>query len=229
MRHWLTILAVALVLACATAWLTRDWLEAQVYLRVLEWDARVEGLQVDHVVETLHLTPGMRVADIGAGTGLFSWPLAREVGKDGVVYAVDVNPVLLAHIERTAVAASFANIRTVLAEEDDPLLPEAVDLVFMCDTLHNIEDRANYIETLRRHLQPGGRIAIIDFTERGLTPKHVHGWMTDAGFELVDSHDFVEDKFFVIYSCPSCGNVGTDARAERISSSSTRGGEATFI
>jgi len=209
MKRWLTILAAVLVLAGATAWLARDWLEAQAYLRVLEWDGRVEGLQVDRVVEALHLTPGMRVADVGAGTGLFSWPLARKVGKDGVVYAVDVNPVLLGHIDRTATAEGFANVRTVLAAEDDPLLPEQVDLVFMCDTLHNIEDRAAYLDTLRRHLRPGGRIAIIDFEERGLTPKELYGWMTDADFEFVDSHDFVEDNFFVIYSCPSCGSAGS--------------------
>ena len=150
MKRWLTILAAVLVLAGATAWLARDWLEAQVYLRVLEWDGRVEGLQVDRVVQALHLTPGMRVADVGAGTGLFSWPLAREVGKDGVVYAVDVNPVLLGHIDRIATAKGLANVRTVLAAEDDPLLPEPVDLVFLCATLHNIEDRAAYLDTLRR-------------------------------------------------------------------------------
>lgn len=214
MKRWLSILAVVLVLAGATTWLARDWLKAQVYLWVLEWDARVQGLQVDRVVEALQLTPGMRVADVGAGTGLFSWPLARKVGKEGVVYAVDINPVLLGHIDRIANAKGFANVRTVLAAEDDPLLPEPVDLVFMCDTLHNIEDRAAYLETLRRHLRRGGRIAIIDFEERGLAPKDVRGWMTDAGFELVDSHDFVEDSFFVIYSCQSCGNAGAEAGIE---------------
>jgi ubiquinone/menaquinone biosynthesis C-methylase UbiE len=214
MKRWLTILAAVLVLAGATTWLARDWLKAQVYLWVLEWDARVEGLQVDRVVETLHLTPGTRVADIGAGTGLFSWPLARAVGKDGVVYAVDINPVLLGHIERIATAKGFSNVRTVLAAEDDPLLPEPVDLVFMCDTLHAIEDRAAYLETLRGHLRPGGRIAIIDFEERGLTPKDVRGWMTGAGFEFVDSHDFVEDNFFIIHACPSCDGAGTEAGIE---------------
>jgi ubiquinone/menaquinone biosynthesis C-methylase UbiE len=208
MKRWITILAAVLVLAGATTWIARDWVLAQVYLRVLEWDGRVEGLHVDRVVETLHVTPGMRVADIGAGTGLFSWPFAREIGNDGVVYAVDINPVLLSHIDRTAAAASFTNVRTVLAAENDPLLPEPVDLVFMCDTLHNIEDRAAYLETLRRHLRPGGRVAIIDFEERGLTPTELRGWMTDSGFEFVDSHAFVEDNFFVIYSCPSCGSAG---------------------
>jgi len=215
MKRWLTILTVMLVLTGATAWLARDWLVAQVYLRILEWDGRVEGLQVDRVVEALHLAPGMRVADIGAGTGLFSWPSAREVGKDGVVYTVDVNPVLLSHIDRTAAAAGFANIRTVLAAENDPLLPEPVDLVFMCDTLHKIEDRAAYLETLRRHLRRGGRIAIIDFEERGLTPKELRGWMTDADYEFADSHDFVKDNFFVIYSCPSCGDAESETRIER--------------
>ena len=213
MKRRLTILAAVLVLAGATTWLARDWLSAQLYLRVLEWEGRVEGLQVDRVVEALHLTQGMRVADIGAGTGLFSWPLARAVGEDGVVYAVDINSVLLDHIDRIATAEGFANVRTLLAAEDDPLLPEPVDLVFMCDTLHNIEDRAAYLETLARHLRPGGRIAIIDFEERGLSPEELRGWMTDAGFELVDSHDFVEDNFFVIYSCPSCDSAGAEARA----------------
>lgn len=203
----------ALTLAAAgLAWKYQDWLMAKVYLSMLEWDGRVQSLQVERVIEALQVEPGQRIVDLGAGTGLFTRPLARSAGEEGVVYAADINAELLKHIDDSARRAGISNIRTVQCAEDDPLLPEPADLIFICDTLHHISERAAYLKTLRRYLKPGGRVAVIDFA--GSSPHimpsmhyslpELEGWMQEAGYRLLASHDFVEHNFFVIYQCDSC-------------------------
>ena len=223
-RRFLVVLVILLALA-AVVWLGRDWLIAKAYLLVLESDDRVRGLRIERVIETLQVEPGDRVADIGAGTGLFSRPLARAVGEAGVIYAVDVNRELLEHIDRTAREEGIENIRTILAAEDDPRLPEAVDLVFICDTLHHIDGPGEYLGTLRGYLRPAGRVAVIDFRE-GASPhvssslryslEQLEEWMELAGYEPAGAHDFIDDNFFLIYECASCpGPVVEEARDGR--------------
>ena len=160
----------------------------------------------------LGIGPGSAVADIGAGTGLFSRPFAAAAAPHGVVYAVDVNDELLAHIEKTAAEQGLTNLKAVRARDDDPALPEKVDVIFMCDTLHHIGNRGPYLRNLKRHLEPGGRVAIIDFDE--ISP-HImpsmnydrdalEGWMRDAGYELESSHDFIDSNFFLVFRCRDC-------------------------
>lgn len=208
----LLILLILAVIAAGLAWKYQDWLMAKVYLGTMEWEGRVSGLHVDQVIQSLEVEPGQRVADVGAGTGLFSRPLARAVGDQGIVYAVDINAELLRHIEERARRERMGNIRTVLCQEDDPLIPEPVDLIFFCDTLHHVADRGVYLKKLRRYLKPGGRLAVIDFGESSphllpslqFTLPDVKKWMEEAGYSLVASHDFVDENFFIVYQCDSC-------------------------
>lgn len=181
--------------------------DAQDYIRRLESPERVERLQIERVIQTLSLRPGMYVADLGAGSGLFSRPMARILGNAGVLYAVDVDPALLEHVQKTAREQAIGNIRTVPAAEDDPLIPERVDLIFVCDTLHHIGGKPEYLKNLRRYLKPDGRIAIIDFLE-DWPPGHeemrysveeLDGWMAEAGWSLAESHDFLGHSFLRIY------------------------------
>jgi ubiquinone/menaquinone biosynthesis C-methylase UbiE len=164
-------------------------------------------MQVPRVVETLAITPGMKVADLGSGSGLVSRPIARAVGPDGVVYAIDIDPGLLKIVEQKAGEAGIRNIRTVLAATDDPKIPEPVDLVLICDTLHHIENRDVYLTTLARYVKPGGRVGVIDFSERwpeGHEPmryseSQLDSWMTGAGFRRTASHNWLDNSFFVVY------------------------------
>ena len=177
------------------------------YVRILESAERVRKLQVDRVIELLDARPGDKVADLGAGSGLFTRPLASKVGPEGVVYAIDINNDLLAHIEETAFEEGLTNIKTVLASQYDPKIPEKVDLVLICDTLHQIENPGVYLSNLVNYLSDGGRVAIIDyerkwpqrFAERRYTPLDLDAWMTTAGYELDTRFDFLVDNFFVIY------------------------------
>lgn len=209
------LILVILGVVATIVWSRLDWMTARLSLIILESDERVEDLQVDRVIASLAVEPGARVADIGAGTGLFTRPLARAVGGEGIVYAIDINTELLKHIEATVAAERLDNVRMILAGDDDPRLPERVDLVFLCDTLHHISARGSYLRRLRRYLNPGGRIAIIDFDRASphlmpslkYTRDHLLDWMEAAGYTLERDLDFVVDNFFLIYRCDDCPAV----------------------
>lgn len=177
------------------------------YTRLLESERRVELLQVDRVIETLKIQAGQKVADIGAGSGLFSRPLAKRLGAKGIVYAIDIDDGLLKHIDKTAQEQSLSNIRTVLCKEDDPTIPEPVDLIVIIDTLHHIAGQGAYLKKLHKYLKPSGRVAIIDFSKTW-PPGHenmkfaledLENWMKAADFTQIEKYDFLDNNFFVVY------------------------------
>ena len=203
----LAALATALLLAGAAIALLAGgaaWIKARFYVGHMERQDRLDRIQVGRVVQTLQLVPGSKVADIGAGSGLFTRAMAKEVAP-GVVYAVDINPNLLTHIEKTARQAGLGNIETVLATEDDPRLPDGLDVVFICDTLHYIDEPEQYLRELHPHVRPGGRVAIIDFfrnwppMSNQFSADRLESWMKLAGFALVEKHDFIADQYFMIF------------------------------
>jgi cyclopropane fatty-acyl-phospholipid synthase-like methyltransferase len=177
------------------------------YIKLLESERRIEGLQIDKVVEALKVRPDDRVCDLGSGSGLFTRPLARKANGKGVVYAVDIDPELLKHLERVAQEQKLANIKPIQASETDPKLPEAVDLITIIDTLHHIGNQAVYLKGLKKYLKPGGRVAIIDFSrdwpagheKMVYTVSDLDGWMAGAGFKRVEQHNFLDNNFFVVY------------------------------
>jgi arsenite methyltransferase len=177
------------------------------YAKFLEGAERVSRMQVPRVIETLGAKPGMKLVDLGSGSGLFTRPLATAVAPGGVVYAVDINDALLKIVDRSTKEARIGNVRTVLGATDDPKIPEPVDLIFICDTLHHIQNQPQYLKGLAKYLKPGGRVAIIDFGKdwpaghesMAYSVASLEGWMRDAGFSRVSSHDFLENSFFVIW------------------------------
>jgi cyclopropane fatty-acyl-phospholipid synthase-like methyltransferase len=179
-----------------------DWIKAVFYIDHMETENRTSRMHVDRIVESLELKPGETAADIGAGSGLFTRRMAERVSPGGMVYAVDINKKLLAHIEKSA---GELPIRTVLAVEDDPKVPSRVDLIFICDTLHYVDQPARYIEKMAMHLDPGGRIAVIDFRKNWppmsnrFTVDELRAWMKNAGLEPVREYDFIEDEFFIVF------------------------------
>jgi arsenite methyltransferase len=176
------------------------------YAKFLEGAERVAKMQVPRVVAALGVKPGMKVADIGSGSGLFTRPVAK-IAAPGTVYAVDIDEALLKIVARSAKDAGLSNIETVLGAAGDPRLPSPVDLIFICDTLHHIANPGEYLKGLRRYLTPTGRIAVIDF--KGSWPEgheklqfstaQFEAWMKDAGFTPAESFDWLENSFFVIY------------------------------
>ena len=178
------------------------------YQQTLENPDRVAALQVDRVVSTLTIVPGMRIADLGAGTGIFTVPFAKAAGPTGKVYAIDVDAGLLAIVAEKAKAAGVTTIETVVAGATDPKLPEPVDLLFICDTMHHLPNQAEYVNQFGSLLRPGGRVVVIDFAEGKwpagheaftITPKQVDAWMEAAGFKRSATHTFLTTNFFHVY------------------------------
>lgn len=175
------------------------------WIRTLERPERVASLRIPDVIARLGLGPGVRVADIGAGPGVFALPFASAVGS-APVYAVEVDQALLDHIGMRAREQQLSNIRLVLGRFEDPTLAEAsVDLVFFHDVLHHIADRPTYLRNVARAVAPGGRIAIIERTggrgdDMHLTPAQVTTMMAEAGFGNAQPVDLFTDKSFLIYS-----------------------------
>jgi ubiquinone/menaquinone biosynthesis C-methylase UbiE len=171
------------------------------YARVLENPERDKWQKPHEVVMALALKPTDVVADIGAGSGYFARRIAKHAAK---VYAVDIDAKLL---ERTR-TGSPPNVETVLATPDDPKLPPAsVDVVFICDVLHHIENRPAYYAKLKAALKPGGRIVNIDFHDRELpvgpppsmklSAEKVKQEFASAGFRLIRQHDFLPYQYFL--------------------------------
>ena len=129
--------------------------------------SRDEWQQPDRVIAALGIRPGDRVADLGAGSGYFTRRLARAVGSNGKVYAVDVDEKMNEYLRQRVAQAGISNVDVILGRFEDPLLPDGgVDLVLIVDTYHHLEDRPAYFRNLRRDLTPGGRVAVIDFDGR---------------------------------------------------------------
>ena len=179
------------------------------WLQTLDSQNRVGRLKVDEAVGRLGLAPGAVVADIGAGSGVFTLPLARAVPQ-GRVYAVDIDQGLVDHIARKAEETRAANVRPVLGAFTDPRLPTRdLDVAFIFDVLHHIEDRATYLRSLAGYLRPGGRIAVIDFhPELGphkndpklqVTRDQAREWMAAAGLRPLAEHQLYDDKWYVVY------------------------------
>ena len=208
MRARILVVSVAVALSATALAQQRD---PKQYQQTLENPDRVSALQIDKVVATLGLTPGMRVADLGAGSGLFTIPFGRAVGASGKVFAVDIDAGLLAIVAEKGKSSGVSNIQTVVAGPTDPRLPEPVDVIFICDTMHHLPNQAEYVKQFGALLRPGGRVAVIDFAPGKwpngheaftITPAQVDAWMTSAGFARSASHDFLATNFFHVYRRP---------------------------
>lgn len=180
------------------------------WLKTLDAQNRVLKLKVDEAVARLQLPPNAVVADIGAGSGVFTLPLARAATQ-GRVYAVDIDQGLVDHIAKKAQEAQATNVQAVLGGFTDPKIPARnVDVAFIYDVLHHIENRAEYLKNLAPYLKAGGRIAVIDFyPELGphrndpklqVTKDQTREWMAAAGLKPVAEHKLYDDKWYVVYA-----------------------------
>ena len=130
----------------------------------LERTERMDEERPDLVLATLELKPGMTVADIGAGTGYYSWRIAQRVGAGGMVYAVEIQPEMIALLERQMSRRGAANVKAVLGTVTDPKLPESsLDLALMVDVYHEFEYPYEMLAAIVRALKPGGRMVFVEF------------------------------------------------------------------
>jgi len=167
----------------------------------------------DKIVAACDVKPGSTVADIGAGTGLFTRLFSKAVGNDGKVLAVDISQNFLDHISLAAREARLTNVETVLCKTDSTELPPAsVDLAYICDTYHHFEFPMKTMASLHQALKPGGRVVLIDFRRvagesTDWTMNHVRAGqevfekeVLEAGFRKVsEKTGLLSENYFVIF------------------------------
>ena len=183
-----------------------DWIQR------LERPERIATLKIDYIISKLELKPGQVVADLGAGPGVISLPMAKTVGPTGKVYAVDIDQTFIDHITMRAKEQGIGNVTAVLGKFTDPGLPARdVDVALFHDVLHHIKDRPEYLKNTAQYVKAGGRIAIVELDPKAgshrnepeltVSKEQAKAWLGDAGFKPVQEFDgLTENKWFVVYS-----------------------------
>ncbi len=139
-------------------------LDVQEFVERFEVESREVFSARHEVLEVTGLKPGMRVADVGAGTGLYTFLFSEAVGAEGWVYAIDVAPRFIDRIRGLASNRNVRNVTGVLCAADSIDLPPAsIDLAFVCDTYHHFEFPLSSTRSIHRALKPGGRLIVVDF------------------------------------------------------------------
>ena len=181
------------------------------YLAQLDSEERDQYQKPRQVIDALNLKPGLAVADLGSGSGYFTRRFIEAVTETGKVYAVDVEPEMLKYTEESVVHMHRSyTAEFILARPDNPKLPyESIDLLFLCNTYHHLEERPKYFSDTKSSLKPGGRLAIIDFYHDGrsgelgfpkdhLVPREtVIAELSKAGYRLVREHTFLPYQYFL--------------------------------
>ncbi|HKQ13378.1 MAG TPA: class I SAM-dependent methyltransferase [Steroidobacteraceae bacterium] len=162
----------------------------------LERPERETEEQPQLVIDALEIKPGQTIADLGAGSGYFSFRIAPLVGPTGKVLAIDIEPTMLDTIAQRASREHVTNITTVRSSARDPnLAPHSVDLLFMVDVYHELEYPYEVMTKVRAALKPGGRVALVEYRAEDpevrikavhkMSERQVRREMQAAGFKHV--------------------------------------------
>lgn len=167
----------------------------------------------NEIIKTLDIQPGQTIADIGSGGGFFTFLFSQIVGGKGKVYAVDTNQEFLEFIDTQALRLGLTNITTIHATEQTIPLPlSSVDLLFVRSVYHHIQNRIQYFSEARKLVTPKGRIAIIEYSQQGsrfsfhrrsghnVPPEIIIDEMTQAGFTVAATFDFLPVQSFTIFT-----------------------------
>jgi ubiquinone/menaquinone biosynthesis C-methylase UbiE len=185
--------------------------DPKAYINTLE-DPQRDAYQKPHEVLTaLRLKPGEVIADIGAGSGYFTFRFSHFVGEKGKIYAVDVSPDMILYINRRIRDLKLNNVISILADPDDPLLPDrSVNRFFFSESWHHIENQTKYLSLMKRMLKPGGEVVMIDFHKKELpvgpppemriAREDVINQMEKNGFRLAKEHTFLPYQYFLIFT-----------------------------
>ncbi len=181
----------------------------------LESEGREVYAKRNEILAATAVKPGMAVADIGAGTGLFTRLFAQAVKPGGRVYAVDISQAFVDHILQTSKAQGLDNVTGIVNDGTETSLPGAsLDLVFISDTYHHFEHPRETLASIRKALRAGGRMVVIDFEK---IPAETHKQRIDhvradketaireiesAGFRFLEAKKLMRENYFVTFSRP---------------------------
>lgn len=176
-----------------------------------------EGREVyDHreeIIQACQLKPGMVVADIGAGTGLFTRMIAPRVTDRGQVIAVDIAKEFIEYVEKVCQEQGIKNVKGIVCTAESSTLPDdSIDLAFICDTYHHFEFPYKTMRSIYRALKPGGQVVLIDFDRvEGKSSEWILNHLRAgkatfvneielAGFEVAEERDFLETSYWIRFN-----------------------------
>lgn len=182
-------------------------------LGVFEEPNRDKLLQVDRVMDELHLHPGSTVADIGAGGGWFTVRAARRVGTTGHVLAEDINPRAVDTIRERAKKEHLPQVTPVQGTPDDPKLPaDSLDAAVMLRVYHEVAHPPVLLASLLSSMKPGGRFGVIDHpgngADHGIDAEVVRREVEKAGFGYVGLYDFTkgdQGDYMIVFAKSNAG------------------------
>jgi ubiquinone/menaquinone biosynthesis C-methylase UbiE len=191
----------------------RPFADVEQYIAFLERADRAVWQKPDEVVAALGLRGEETVVDLGAGSGYFTFRLAKVLPR-GKVIAADTETEMIRHIHHRVMTESVQNVRAVLIQPANPEIPAEADLVFVCDVLHHVADRAAWLDELASEMKAGARVVLIEFKEGRLpegppesakiTRAQMLELMTKAGFTLVNERaELLPYQTFLVFRKPS--------------------------
>lgn len=175
-------------------------------LSIFDDAGRAERLEINRVMDTLGISPGKSVADIGAGSGFFTVLAAQRVGDKGLVYAEDINPEAIHYIAARLKKGGLHNVKTILGKPDNPLLPAPVDAVLLLKTYHEVAQPIALFRNLRPSLAKDARVGVIDRNgdgaNHGVARDVVIREMKEAGYKLIQQEDYKKDgmDYFLVFA-----------------------------
>jgi ubiquinone/menaquinone biosynthesis C-methylase UbiE len=176
-------------------------------LSIFDSPGRDEKLQINRVMNILGIESGKNVADIGAGSGWFTVRAAKRVGTEGKVFAADINPEAVSHIQTRAQQEQLPNVTAILSKPDDPLLPpNSVDAVLLLKTYHEVAHPVELLRNLRPALRADAKVGVIDRNgngeNHGVGKDVVIREAQEAGYRLLKQYDFVKDgmDYFLVFT-----------------------------
>jgi len=183
------------------------------WLNTFESPGREVFDKKEAIIQALDIKPGMKIADIGAGTGLYSIPFAQQVGEKGLVYAVDISDDFVKNIKIRAKKHDLNNvIGHINNQKEIGLAHNSIDLAFICNTYHHFEYPLTTLKSVYQTLVSGGKLVIIDYQR---DPKVSSSWVMghvraqkekvikeveSAGFKLINDNDMLQQNYFLSFS-----------------------------
>src|SRR6185312_6974675 len=178
-----------------------------------DWLVRPEREAEEHpdqALDLLKIPKGAGAADIGAGVGYFTWRLAERVGPSGVVYGEDIQPQMIALLNKNMRDRKIGNVRAVLGAIDDPKLPkESLDLVLLVDVYHEFSEPEKMLDRIRESLKPGGRLVLLEYRaedpavpirpEHKMTVRMVRDEVEPEGFHFDQAIEKLPQQHIIVF------------------------------
>lgn len=189
----------------------RKFNDAKHWVKVFDDPERDKWQLPAKVIEVLKVKPNDVVADIGAGTGYFTFRIAKAQPQ-AKIFAADIEKDMLAFIADESKRQGCKNVVPLEIKTAKPELPEKPNLVLIVDTFHHIDDRIQYFKDLKRSLSPDCRLVIIDFTDKSpvgppkdhrINKKEVIAEFKESGFALSDEQSILPYQYYLEFRAKS--------------------------